>query len=191
MVLIFPPEVLECAFDRHAHGGPVGARLHLGARSLASALRRGTTDQLEAEELALVLLGQVADNLGREHTYRPAGSHQRDRVETVRALLAVEPHRRWRLEELARAVHCSPFHLARQFRALMGSSISTSLLRLRLAIALQRLAEGEANLARLADDLGFANHSHFSARSARYSASPRDPHDPRSPLGGWPRCARS
>ncbi len=61
-------------------------------------------------------------------------------------------------------MHCSPFHLARQFRASTGTSISAYLLRLRLALALQRLAEGEADLAALAADLGFASHSHFGAR---------------------------
>jgi AraC family transcriptional regulator len=43
-------------------------------------------------------------------------------------------------------------------------TISGYVLRLRLAIAIQRLAEGESNLMKLACDLGFAHHSHFSAR---------------------------
>jgi AraC family transcriptional regulator len=38
------------------------------------------------------------------------------------------------------------------------------LLRLRLAAALQRIAGGESDLARLAVDLGFSHHSHFTAR---------------------------
>jgi AraC-like DNA-binding protein len=87
--------------------------------------------------------------------------------------MAAAPQRRWRLEELARVVHCSPFHLARQFRAVTGTSIASYLLRLRLAIALQRLAEGQADLAGLAADLGFASHSHFGARfRAVFGASP-------------------
>jgi AraC family transcriptional regulator len=61
-------------------------------------------------------------------------------------------------------VDCSPFHLARQFRSITGETIARYLLRLRLAIALERLAEGEDDLMRLACELGFAHHSHFSAR---------------------------
>jgi AraC-like DNA-binding protein len=61
-------------------------------------------------------------------------------------------------------VHCSPYHLARQFRSITGASVSEYLLRLRLALASERLAEGADDLAALATDLGFANHSHFSAR---------------------------
>ena len=45
-----------------------------------------------------------------------------------------------------------------------GETISGYLLRLRLAAALHRIAEGERNLARLAVELGFSHHSHFSAR---------------------------
>jgi AraC family transcriptional regulator len=61
-------------------------------------------------------------------------------------------------------VHSSPFHLARQFRAVTGESVSRYLLRLRLGLALDRLAAGETELGRLAVELGFAHHSHFSAR---------------------------
>ena len=61
-------------------------------------------------------------------------------------------------------MRCSPFHLARQFRAATGETISRYLLRLRLGAAVERLAEGERDIAALAIDIGFAHHSHFSAR---------------------------
>ncbi len=165
LVLVFPPEVVDEALGGgDAHGGPVGSRVHLGARALASALRRDRASEVEAEDLALLLLDLIAGDLGRGRAFQPRGRHQRDRVELARALLAATPDRRWRLDELARAVHCSPFHLARQFRTATGSSISSYLLRLRLALALERLATGEADLAGLAADLGFASQSHFGAR---------------------------
>ncbi len=165
MVLVFPPEVVDAALDPEGRsGGPVGPRVHLGARILGSALCRGAIDELEAEESALLLLDLIGADLDRTRGYRPPGRHQRDRIERVRALLASAPDRRWRLDELAQAVHCSPFHLARQFRAVTGSSIGAYLVQLRLAIALQRVANGETDLSGLAADLGFASHSHFSAR---------------------------
>ena len=37
-------------------------------------------------------------------------------------------------------------------------------MRLRLALAAERVVDGERDLARLASDLGFASHSHLSAR---------------------------
>jgi AraC-like DNA-binding protein len=61
-------------------------------------------------------------------------------------------------------VHCSPYHLARQFRNATGTTIAEHLMDLRLTLAVERLERGDDDLARLAADLGFASHSHFTAR---------------------------
>jgi AraC-like DNA-binding protein len=165
IVLIFPPEVVEDALGATpAQGGLLGPRVQLGVRALRSALRPGSVETRDAEELALLLLDRIGRDLGAAGASRPPGRHQRDRVQKVRALLAAEPGHRWRLGEVARLVHCSPFHLARQFRATTGESVARYLLRLRVALALERLADGETDLAGTAADLGFASHSHFSAR---------------------------
>jgi AraC-like DNA-binding protein len=116
------------------------------------------TDGLEAEENCMHLVMQLAGA-------RPL--RDSPRVERVRELLAAEPSQRWTLTEIAQAVHVSPYHLARQFRAATGQTIAQYLLGLRLALALDRLQEGEDDLARLAADLGFAGHSHFSERFRR------------------------
>src|SRR5262245_61469033 len=125
LVLLFPEDVAEDALGTGGRsGGPVGSRVHAGTRALASGLARDAFDGLEAWELALLLLDGIAADLHRLSPNARARPHQHDRVERVRALLASEPERRWRLEDVAAAVHCSPFHLARQFRALTGTSIS-------------------------------------------------------------------
>jgi len=118
----------------------------------------------EAEELALLLLDRIGRDLGSPGSSRQPGRHQWDRVQEVRGFLAAAPGRRWRLGDVARLVHGSPFHLARQFRAITGESVASYLLRLRVALALERLAQGETDLSVMAADLGFATHSHFSAR---------------------------
>jgi AraC-like DNA-binding protein len=92
------------------------------------------------------------------------GRAQRLRVEQARELLACAPTRHWSLGALGEALRCSPFHLARKFRAATGETITRYVLRLRLRLALERLAEGERNIALLAIETGFAHHSHFSAR---------------------------
>ena len=84
-------------------------------------------------------------------------------MEDARLLLASAPSHRWRLADVARALHYSPFHLARLFRATTGMGMHRYLVRLRLGLALDRLAQGERDLAILAADLGFAHHSHFTA----------------------------
>jgi AraC family transcriptional regulator len=113
------------------------------------------------EEGALLLLAHIAADAGDRTRVTPA---VRRRVEDVRALLAADPAREWRLRDVATAVHVSPYHLARQFRAATGETIARYVTRLRLALALDRIAAGEDDLARLAQDAGFAHHSHLSAR---------------------------
>jgi AraC family transcriptional regulator len=125
---------------------------------------------LAGEEAALLLLGAIAEDAGDR--VRPGAAVAR-RVEDVRALLAADPSRPWRLRDVAAAVHVSPYHLARQFRATTGETIARYVTRLRLALALDRIAGGEDDLARLAHDAGFAHHSHLSARfRALFSLAP-------------------
>jgi AraC family transcriptional regulator len=152
-VLAFAPELHEEALR--------------DARILRAAHRISVTrasEQLEVEEQALQLLADLADAPPLR-----AGP----RVQEVRELLAVHPGQPWTLTEIGRAVHTSPYHLARQFRAATGETIARYLLGLRLALALDRLQEGEDDLARLAAELGFASHSHFSERFRRtYGTTP-------------------
>lgn len=147
LAMTLAPELHEEALGA-ARVLPVRQRLRL---TLAA-------DELEAEESCLGLVMQVAG---------APPLRASPRVERVRELLAAEPTRRWTLAEIAHAVHVSPYHLARQFRAATGQTIARYLLGLRLALALDRLQEGEDDLARLAADLGFAGHSHFSERFRR------------------------
>jgi AraC-like DNA-binding protein len=63
--------------------------------------------------------------------------------------------------ELARQVSVSPHHLSRVFKSETGDTISRHRNRLRVRLALERIAEGETCLARIAADLGFADQAHL------------------------------
>lgn len=67
------------------------------------------------------------------------------------------------LDSLARAVNCSKFHLCRLFKRETGSTLTQYLHRLRINEAMEFLADGEEDLSRLAFDLGFSSHSHFTS----------------------------
>ena len=67
------------------------------------------------------------------------------------------------LGALAERVGVSPWHLCRVFRAATGTSLHAFRLDLRLRLALERLENPAADLSRLAHELGFSSHSHFSA----------------------------
>jgi AraC family transcriptional regulator len=132
---------------------------------ITGALDDPAANQIEREEATGRLLEVLARGfLG--HAWLAGRSHPRlrRRVDRARALLASAPGADWDLRTIGRSVDCSPYHLARQFRAATGDTLSGYLLRLRLNLALDRLHDGETNLSALALDLGFAQHSHFSAR---------------------------
>lgn len=74
---------------------------------------------------------------------------------------------RWSLHDVADAACCSYFHLARLFRAHTGLGLHAYREQLRLAVALQRLEEGEGDLAALAHDLGYSSQSHLGAAFRR------------------------
>lgn len=164
-VLVFRPELMDEALgDIEAQHGTIHAATQMRIHILTYTLATGLTDRLESEESAVLVLNALAKDFNSSLTLQRVSEFQQRRVEEVRALLASKPTNPWHLESIARSVYCSPFHLARQFRAVTGESIVRYLLRLRLALALDRLAQGETDLAKLAVELGFAHHSHFSAR---------------------------
>jgi AraC-like DNA-binding protein len=64
--------------------------------------------------------------------------------------------------ELARTLGHTRFHVSRVFTHVTGMTLSAFRKRVRVAVALDRLADGHENLAGLATDLGFVDQSHFS-----------------------------
>jgi len=128
----------------------------------------GVTDALTVDEFSLDLLAAVT-----RHTYlgrgiRPARRRATtlhahlEQTEQTRLLLGERFAEDLGLEDIARAVHSSTFHLARVFRRETGLAIHQYRNRLRLRAALERLVEQETDLTALALGLGFASHSHFS-----------------------------
>src|SRR5436853_7204404 len=99
-----------------------------------------------------------ATRIGRGQPVTPA----------VHATLTAAPHAAHRLHAVAKQVGVSPFHLARRFRSETGLTLHQYLLRIRMERALARLVDGEAQLSRLAFDLGFSSHSHFSTVFRRH-----------------------
>ena len=165
-VLVFRRDVLEEALGSiETRYGNIHAATQLSIHGLTYLMALGVADPLEEEENAIYVLNALAGAFRSSSlSWSSASEAHKRRVEEVRALLASQPTEPWHIEAIARAVYCSPFHLARQFRAITGESIARYLLRLRLALALDFIAQGETDLARLAVELGFAHHSHFSAR---------------------------
>jgi AraC-like DNA-binding protein len=81
-------------------------------------------------------------------------------VDDAREALAADPT--LGLADVARQVSVSPWHLSRLFRRQTRETLSRYRNRLRVRLALERLAEGEESLARLAADLRFTDQAHLS-----------------------------
>jgi len=117
------------------------------------------------DETALELLGQVLRSAYARAGKAPAAirasttrSHA-SLAHKVKLLLAAEFREPLSLDRIARSASSSPYHMCRIFKRETGLSIHQYLTRLRLRMALESIGD---DLARVAVDLGFSSHSHFS-----------------------------
>jgi AraC-like DNA-binding protein len=129
-------------------------------------LARGD-ERLEATQALLRRLLQESAPATRGQG-RAAGAGAVQRAQHFMAERTADSHAaRWTLNDVADAACCSLFHLARSFRKHTGLSLHGYRQRLRLAAALQRLDEGERDLAALAHELGYSSQSHLGSVFAR------------------------
>ena len=140
---------------------PVAPSVDLEHRRLLTAARR----QADADTLYERALNLAAAAL-EQHDPRPVAarrprteSARRRLVDDAREALVSDPGRS--LPELAQDLAVSPHHLSRVFRAHTGHTVSRHRLLLRARAALERIAGGELQLARLAAELGFSDQSHL------------------------------
>jgi AraC family transcriptional regulator len=140
---------------------------------LRHSLHAGTAEPLEAESLAVTLVGRA---LGPRSTRAAGGGLARRRlVDRAKLVLAADLSRRWTLAEIAAEVGGgSPVYLTQAFQQVEGLPLYRYQLHLRLARALDLLARYE-DLSALSLDLGFSSHSHFSAAFQRtYGRTPSE-----------------
>jgi len=138
---------------------PVDRRTYLLQHLLVCHLRSPEPDPLLAEEAAVRV---VLDALRLSPPNTRSGA-RRALAEAVKDELAAEGGST-PLQELARRLHTSAYHLARVFRSETGFSVHGFRQALRLRLALDRLSAHRDDLTALALELGFSSHSHFSER---------------------------
>jgi AraC-like DNA-binding protein len=144
---------------------PSSAELYFRQRVLFSRVRRNVIDDFELEQDVTLLVGQALER------GLPSGGRRADLrrgrlvelVERARETLARDPFKTWSVRDLAARLETSPFHLCRGFRRLTGQTLHNYQLGLRLRAALERIEGSDRDLSRLAQDLGFSSHSHFTS----------------------------
>ena len=120
--------------------------------------------QLRADGGGATQVASLLGELAALHRQLPStGAVARARRLMAQATQATRSAPAMSLHDLADAVARSPFHLARSFRAQTGLSPHQYRQHLRLAAAMERLADGERDLAGLAHDLGYCSQSHLGA----------------------------
>lgn len=139
---------------------------------LRHSLDEGIAESLEAESLALTLVYRA---LGPRTAHAAGASLGRQRlVDRAKLILTRDLARRWTLADVATEVGVSPVYLTQSFRQVEGVPLYRYQLRLRLARALDLIAQYD-DLAALSLDLGFSSHSHFSAAFQQmYGRSPSE-----------------
>ncbi|HEX4120425.1 MAG TPA: AraC family transcriptional regulator [Verrucomicrobiae bacterium] len=85
-----------------------------------------------------------------------------ERVEKVVAVLRLKLAEPPALEELGRAVGCSPFHLSRTFSTATGMTIPQYIRQLRMERAAELLRSGKFNVTEAALEVGYSSFGHFS-----------------------------
>ena len=135
-------------------------------------------EPLAIEEAVLKVLDEVAkgcrQGAGRPAVRREPSRARRGYAEDVKALLQRRFRERLQLDDIARALYVSAYHLCRLFREEVGVPIHRYLNRLRLREALEPVTEGTSDLSELALGLGFSSHSHFTASFRKeFGISPR------------------
>lgn len=169
---ISPPSLTQAAggltFRRQQLG--IDPRTQALAATLRHRLRADNVQPLEAESLALALARRALGTRTAPATSRNAA--RRRLADRAKLVLAADLSRRWTLADVAAEVGVSPVYLTQVFQQVEGVPMYRYQLRLRLARSLDLLDHCD-DLSRLALDLGFSSHSHFStAFRVAYGRSP-------------------
>ena len=156
---------------RHLASSPAAYFAQSGlSRYLAAS---GVPDPLLVEETCLRILDSlVASTFGRRRAELPepgaaARRRRRRQVETVKEALARRYRERPSLSELAAEAGCSAPHLCRIFKRATGRTLHQHLEQLRLRAALEVVLDPGLDLTQAALELGFCDHSHFTAAFRR------------------------
>jgi AraC family transcriptional regulator len=151
--------------------GPCDSTVFWRHRELVQRLESAGTNPLEPLWADVTVLQLVADVLESAFVQRGVAARKpkreatdadhAERTEAVKTYLAARLSERVTLDDVARAVHVSPFHLARIFQKQTGVPVHRYLTQLRLRASLERLADGAGDLTAVALEFGFSSHSHF------------------------------
>lgn len=128
-------------------------------RFLVNSLNVGNC-KIETESHFTELLVYLIANYSNQIKSSPPESSIESFTEKARSYIYENYQQDFTLEDIARYVNISPYHLIRQFKKRFGLSPFQYLRNLRIEKAKQMLS-GEVSITQIAHDVGFFDHSHF------------------------------
>lgn len=147
----------------------VSRELYREQRSVFLATGDPSASPGSLEERVIGIFGDViAAAFGERRSTAQERRERLELVERARAVIGDTHEENLGVAELALRCETSTFHLCRTFRRHTGQTLHSFRRDLRLRIALGRLPECRGDLSRLAVDLGFFSHSHFTAAFRRH-----------------------
>src|SRR5262245_12471070 len=147
--------------------GPSDPKTYLGQRrAFLHAATSPEPDRLYLEETMIGILDRIVASALRSQSERERARPGRRRrhaalAEAAKQLLTLRAAEPLDLTELSGTLECSPFHLCHVFRSQTGFTLSGYQHQIRLRGALERVADRGTRLTDLAQELGYASHSHF------------------------------
>lgn len=154
----------------------VSSDLYRRQRAIALRAAAGSTPPCELEEAVVHLVADVVAGAYMNGDAKPSqSSAAADLVQRAREVIAATYTENLGVREIATRCESSVFHLCRTFRALTGQTLFGYRRELRLRVSLDSVVERKGDLSRVAIELGFFSHSHFTASFRRgFGMSPRD-----------------
>lgn len=148
-------------------------RCHVLQRTILSMATNGVLDSCTFMDLVRDLARELAAPVAPDCPGLSPADNDARRLRSLRELILQFLPGPVRLEALAARAGFSAPYLSRWFHAHAGVPLHRYIMRVRLRHALERLAEGERDLSRLAIGSGFSNHSHLTRTfQAEFAASP-------------------
>lgn len=171
----FDPHAAESAAPLAFASARVSSDLYRRHRSIAMRAAAASAQAGELEEAVVHLFGDVVAGAYANGDARSGQSRARlDLVERAREVIAASYTENLGVREIATRCESSVFHLCRTFRALTGQTLFGYRRELRLRLSLGSVIERKGDLSRVAIELGFFSHSHFTAAFRReFGMSPR------------------
>ena len=147
--------------------GPSDPKTYLEQRrAFLHAATSPEPDRLYLEETMIGILDRIVASALRSQAERgrggPGGRRRHAALaEAAKQLLTLRATDPLDLTELSGTLGCSPFHLCHVFRRQTGFTLSEFQHQIRLRRSLGRVADPGTRLTDLAQELGYASHSHF------------------------------